>query len=61
MGMLVNITKTMGTPEQGKMFEWLFDEFGSPTLGRWRLVNLASIEFNNMEDGVYFKLVWNHI
>lgn len=59
--MLVNITKSIDPSDQGKMFEWLFEEFGSPTEQRWRLVNLSSIKFKDMEDGVYFKLVWNHI
>ena len=59
--MLVNITKSMDPGVQGKMFDWLFTEFGGPSHGRWRLVNLSAIKFKDMEDGVYFKLVWNHI
>lgn len=61
MGLIVRLNKTMSPDDQGKLFEWLFEEFGSPGVGRWRLVSLSAIKFKDPDDGVYFKLVWNHL
>lgn len=57
--MIVTLTKDLDAYKQGELFEWLFNNLGSPPC-RWSLQSLNTIKFENFDDGVFFKLVWGN-